>query len=100
VKYYNLRSNPAQTAGNMGSEKRQEMLFWTREEYAKFAAAMMDKPRSFYALPLQPTQPAVCSHWKQNISFAMVEFLLLFAESIIAQIRVLCMLEIQHENIG
>ena len=49
VKYYNLRSNPAQTAGNMGSEKRQEMLFWTREEYAKFAAAMMDKPRSFYA---------------------------------------------------
>ena len=49
VKYYNLRSNPAQTAGNMGSEKRQEMLFWTREEYAKFATAMMDKPRSFYA---------------------------------------------------
>ena len=31
---------------------------------------------------------------------SMVEFLLLFAESIIAQIRVLCMLEIQHEKIG
>ena len=46
VKYYNLRTNPAQAAGNMGSEKRQEMLFWTREEYAKFAVAMMDKPRS------------------------------------------------------
>ena len=49
VRYYNLRNNPAQIAGNMGSEKRQEMLFWTREEYAKFAYAMMDKPRSFYA---------------------------------------------------
>ena len=29
VKYYNLRSNPAQTAGNMGSEKRQEITSTT-----------------------------------------------------------------------
>ena len=28
------------------------MLFWTKEEYLKFADAMMDKPRSFYAFEL------------------------------------------------
>ena len=49
VRYYGLKSNPAAIAGNMGSEKHKEMLFWTKEEYLKFADAMMDKPRSFYA---------------------------------------------------
>lgn len=44
-----MKSNPAAIAGNMGSEKHKEMLFWTKEEYLKFADAMMDKPRSFYA---------------------------------------------------
>ena len=33
----------------MGSEKHKEMLFWTKEEYLKFAEAMMDKPQSYYA---------------------------------------------------
>ena len=28
------------------------MLFWTKEEYQKFAAEMMDKPLSFYALEM------------------------------------------------
>ena len=37
-------------AGNMGVEERREMLFWTKEEYLKFADAMMDKPPSYYAL--------------------------------------------------
>ena len=49
VRYYNLRSNPAAKAGNMGSEERTEMLFWTKAEYLKFAEAMMDKPLSYYA---------------------------------------------------
>ena len=49
VRYYNLRSNPAAKAGNMGSEERTEMLFWTKTEYLKFAEAMMDKPLSYYA---------------------------------------------------
>ena len=26
-----------------------EMLFWTKEEYLRFAEAMMDKPMSYYA---------------------------------------------------
>ena len=29
VRYYELRSNPAAKAGNMGSEEHKEMLFWT-----------------------------------------------------------------------
>ena len=52
VKYYGLQVNPAQRAGNMGSEERREMLFWTKEEYLKFADAMMDKPISFYAFEI------------------------------------------------
>ena len=44
VNFYHLPSNPAQKAGNMGKEEHREMLFWTKEEYLKFADAMMDKP--------------------------------------------------------
>ncbi len=52
IKFYELQSNPAEKAGNMGREKNQEMLFWTKEEYLKFADSMMDKPISFYAFEL------------------------------------------------
>lgn len=33
----------------MRGEKQKEMLVWTKEEYKKFAEAVMDKPQSFYA---------------------------------------------------
>jgi len=36
----------------MGKKKNREMLFWTKEEYLKFANAMMDKPLSFYAFEM------------------------------------------------
>ena len=49
VKYYRLKQNPAEIAGNMGKETHKEMLFWTKEEYMKFADAIMDKPMSYYA---------------------------------------------------
>ena len=48
-RFYNLKSNPARQAGNMGREEKKEMLFWTKEEYLKFAEVMMDKPQSYYA---------------------------------------------------
>ena len=35
-RFYNLKSNPARQAGNMGREEKKEMLFWTTEEYKKF----------------------------------------------------------------
>ena len=36
----------------MGSEEHREMLFWTKEEYLKFADEMMDKPQSYYAFEI------------------------------------------------
>ena len=52
VRYYGLKSNPAAIAGNMGTEERKEMLFWTLEEYKKFSEVMMDKPISYYAFQM------------------------------------------------
>ena len=52
VKYYNLRENPCKKAGSMGKKKNREMLFWTKEEYLKFAEVMMDKPLSYYAFEM------------------------------------------------
>ena len=52
VKYYDLGLNPAAKAGNMGREERKEMLFWTLDEYKRFAEAVMDKPLSYYAFEM------------------------------------------------
>ena len=52
IRYYHLPSNPAQKAGSMGSEEHKEMLFWTKEEYLKFADVMMDKTLSYYAFEM------------------------------------------------
>lgn len=52
VRYYELKSNPAAKAGNMGKEKSREMLFWTKTEYEQFAESMMDKPVSYYAFEI------------------------------------------------
>lgn len=52
VRYYNLKENPCQKAGSMGKKKNREMLFWTKDEYLKFADVMMDKPLSYYAFEM------------------------------------------------
>ncbi len=52
VRYYNLRENPCKKAGCMGKKKNREMLFWTKEEYQKFAEAIMDKPMAYYAFEM------------------------------------------------
>lgn len=53
VRYYNLSYNPAAKVGSMGKkESEKEMDFWTKEEYLKFADAMMDKPISYYAFEI------------------------------------------------
>ena len=33
-------------------KESEEMQFWTKEEYQKFAAAIMDKPMSYYAFEM------------------------------------------------
>ena len=52
IRYYDLTVNPAKKAGTMGMEESKEMSFWTKEEYLKFAEAMMDKPLSYYAFEM------------------------------------------------
>ncbi|MDE6953007.1 MAG: site-specific integrase [Erysipelotrichales bacterium] len=46
---YGLKGNPARKAGNMGKEVSKEMLFWTKEEYLKFADALLDKDGLYQA---------------------------------------------------
>ena len=52
VRYYKLRENPCQKAVSMGKKKSREMLFWTKEEYLKFADAIRDKPMSYHAFQM------------------------------------------------
>lgn len=52
VRHYGLKSNPASKVGCFGSKEREEMNFWTKEEYMKFAEAIMDKPMSYYAFEM------------------------------------------------
>lgn len=52
VRYYNLKENPCKKAGSMGKKKNHEMSIWTKEEYLKFADAMMNKPQSYYAFEM------------------------------------------------
>lgn len=52
VNFYNLPYNPAKRAGGMKVPKNKNVAFWTKEEYLKFAEAMMDKPRSYYAFEM------------------------------------------------
>ena len=52
VRYYELKSNPAAKAGNMGKAQTKEIEFWTKEEYLKFSETIMDKPLSFYAFEM------------------------------------------------
>ena len=47
-----MKENPCKKAGSMGKKKNREMLFWTKDEYLKFADVMMDKPLSYYAFEM------------------------------------------------
>lgn len=51
-RYYKLHENPVSKVPAIGKKKAKEMDFWTKEEYLKFADAMMDKPLSYYAFEL------------------------------------------------
>lgn len=48
IRYYNLTSNPAAIIGNMGNDKEVHVDYWTKEEYLKFADAVMDEPMYYY----------------------------------------------------
>ena len=42
VRHYRLKSNPASKVGYIGSKEAEKMQFWTKEEYQRFAEAVMD----------------------------------------------------------
>ncbi len=52
VKYYDLPKSPCLSTKKMGKANAKEMLFWTKEEYLKFAETMKEKPISYYAFQL------------------------------------------------
>ncbi|MDR2712341.1 MAG: site-specific integrase [Clostridiales bacterium] len=52
VRHYDLKNNVAAKVGPIGKKEAKEMLFWTKDEYLKFADAMMDKPLSYYAFEI------------------------------------------------
>ena len=51
-RFYGLSINSSSQAGKMGKSKAKEMLFWTKDEYLKFAEVMKDKPVSYYAFEI------------------------------------------------
>ena len=51
-KYYDLPKNPCISSKKMGKAKAGEMLFWTKDEYLKFAEEMKSKPISYYAFQI------------------------------------------------
>lgn len=47
VKYYGLKENPCHKAGGMGKKNADEMLFWTKDEFAAFINTLKDRPTSY-----------------------------------------------------
>ena len=52
VRYYNLPKNPCLSTDRMGRHKAKEMLFWTKEEYLKFAKELRESPMAYYIFQL------------------------------------------------
>lgn len=49
---YGLANNPTKQVSLIGSAKGSEMAIWTKEEYMRFAEAISDKPRSYFAFEM------------------------------------------------
>lgn len=52
TKYHDLKNNPCTKAGSIGKNHADEMNFWTKEEFAKFIDAVMDKHSSYIGFKL------------------------------------------------
>lgn len=51
-RYYGLHPNPSVKTVKMGAKEAKEMQFWTKDEYLKFADAMMERPSAFVAFEI------------------------------------------------
>ncbi len=52
TRFYDLPSNPVKTAGPIGVVQKNEMNYWTKEEYLRFIECMKDSDKYYYALEL------------------------------------------------
>lgn len=52
TKYHDLKNNPCTKAGSIGKNHADKMNFWTKEEFAKFIDAVMDKHCSYMGFKL------------------------------------------------
>lgn len=52
VKFYGLKENPYRSVDRPSKKQPVSVDFWTKEEYLRFADAVMDKPLSFTAFEL------------------------------------------------
>jgi integrase len=52
VRHYDLKSNVAAKVGAVGKNGTKEMLFWTKDEYLKFAAAIKGNPAAYCAFEI------------------------------------------------
>ncbi|KUK72028.1 MAG: Uncharacterized protein XD91_1578 [Clostridiales bacterium 38_11] len=52
VKNYGLHENPCRAVERIGSNRGEEIEFWSKEQYLKFSKAIMDKDVSFYAFQI------------------------------------------------
>jgi integrase len=48
VRFYELKKNPCHAAGSMGKKHANEMLFWTSDEYLRFARVARDGDAALY----------------------------------------------------
>lgn len=49
VRFYGLKKNVANVAGEIGGESEGDIKFWTQEEYERFAEQIANKGMSYYA---------------------------------------------------
>jgi integrase len=50
VRFYELKKNPVHAAGTIGKKHANEMLFWTSDEYLRFARAIRNNPEAYHAI--------------------------------------------------
>lgn len=52
VKLYGLKTSPCAKVEPLGNKNGEEMQFWTKGEYLRFADAAMDKPETYHAFEI------------------------------------------------
>ncbi len=52
ARFYNLKENPVEKAGNIGTIYSEEMNFWTLDEYKTFSETIKDNPMAYHCFEI------------------------------------------------